>query len=561
MDILQARQAALAAFRSHNLVRADALCRQILQSLPDDVEALHLLGEILLRAGKSDAAASIIEQAIALRPQSAGLYQSLSNIFLSRGKIGASIEAANNAILRQPGNPVLYFNLGNLLKNANRNREAADVYYKAVDLKPDYTEAHNNLANVLRKLDEPENAIKHARCACQLQPGHPGVNLTLGNAYSDAGDTQNAMLHYRRCLEILPDNPEVHHSIGVTYRRMKMLPEAIASFDLAIRHSPDHVEAHWDKAFACLLMGNFADGWREYEWRLRRGKQTARRFTQPAWDGSPLQGKTILVQDEQGLGDTFQFIRFLKPLRDSGARVILECRPGMGAILQGCSGHDLLIERTSPRAIPDIDFDVYTYLLSLPYYLHTRSREDIPCQTPYLTASRELMRRWGDKLGQEPGFKIGICWAGSPDHTNEARRDCPLAEFSVIAAIPGVRLYSLQKGPGNNQAHQLPRGMELTRLDVVLDRHAKFVDTAAVMKNLDLVITVDTAIAHLAGALGCRVWTLIPDSPDWRWLLEGEESAWYPSMRLFRQTRKGDWNQVLQRVRRAVIELMGNRIQ
>ena len=556
MDIQQTKQAALNAFRSRNLEAAEALCRQALQSCPDDVDVLHLLGETLLQAGNPKTAATIVNQAISLHPQTAGLYQSLSNILLSLGKIEESIEAGKTAIQRQPGNATHYFNLANLLRNANRNREAAGYFIKAIELKPDYLEAHNNLANVLRVLDEPEKAIKHALRAFQLQPDHPGVNLTTGNAYSDAGDDDNALLHYRRGRDMLPGNPEVNYKIGMTYRRMKKLPEAIASFDLSIRHSRDYVEAHWEKAITCLLMGNYADGWREYEWRLRRGFHTERRLPKPSWDGSVLQGKTILVRDEAGLGVTFQFLRFLKPLKENGARVILECRPGMGAILQGCAVHDMLIERSSPHAAPDIDFDVHTHLASLPYYLHTLRQEDIPSHTPYLTADAELVRKWGENLGREQGFKIGICWAGSPDHTTDPNRDCPLAEFGVIAEISGVRLYSLQKAPGNDQARHRPDGMELTRLDIVLDKYAKFVDTAAVMKNLDLIITVDTSIAHLAGALGCRVLTLLPENPDWCWHLEGEYTPWYPNMRLFRRTKAGGWNQLLLQIKQTVAELM-----
>jgi tetratricopeptide (TPR) repeat protein len=559
MDIQKTKQAALNAFTSRNLETADTLCRQILQSCPDDVDVLHLLGETLYQTGNSEAAATFINRAITLRPRDAGLHQSLSNILLALGKTEESIAAGKQAIRKQSGNAALYYNLGNLLKCGDRNREAADYYLRAIKLHPGYVEAHNNLANVLRKLNEPEDAIKHAQLAYQLQSDHPGVNLTLGNAYSDIGDTKNALFYYRRCLEFLPDNPEVNYKIGVTYRRMKKLPEALASFDLAIRNSPDYVEAHWEKALACLLMENYAVGWGEYEWRLRRGTHTKRRFLKPAWDGSSLEGKTILVQDERRLGDTFQFIRYLKPLKERGARVILECRPGMGTILQGCTGHDMLIEQISPHTVPDIGFDVHTYLQSLPYYLQSWRREDIPCQIPYLTTDVELTRKWNEKLGREPGFKIGICWAGSPNRAIDVIRDCPLSEFATIAEISGVRLYSLQKAPGNEQAYQLPNGMELTRLDIVLDKHAKFVDTAAVMKNLDLVITVDTSIAHLAGALGCRVWTLIPEYPDWCWLLDGEDTPWYPSMQLFRQISAGSWKQVLKQIKRAVAGLMSYR--
>ena len=264
------------------------------------------------------------------------------------------------------------------------------------------------------------------------------------------------------------------------------------------------------------------------------------------------------MHDEQGYGDTFQFVRYLSRVQAAGGRVIFECHHHLSAVLQGCDGYDEIVERTTPQDIPMTSFDVQIHLRSLPRVLKTRL-DNIPCDLPYIKAEPRRVEHWRKELAADKGYKVGIAWAGSPHHTNELNRSCPLAEFAPLGYIAGVSLYSLQKGPGSEQADTPPAGMQLIRVDKEMDQTARFVDTAALMANLDLIISIDTSIVHLAGAMGRPVWTLLCATPDWRWMLERPDSSWYPTMRLFRQPQPGDWRRVIAQVREALPAAMQQR--
>ncbi len=281
-------------------------------------------------------------------------------------------------------------------------------------------------------------------------------------------------------------------------------------------------------------------GWPEYEWRWRRQDASPPALTQPLWDGSSLQGKSILLYPEQGLGDTLQFIRYAPLVKQTGATVIVQCQPPLLRLLATCAG----IDRLLPEGADLPPFDVQAPLLSLPRILRT-TLASIPANIPYLSADPDLRARWRQSLSGVADFKVGIAWQGNPGHKRDRQRSVPLAAFAPLAEAPGVRLVSLQKGPGHEQLTELAERLRV--LDLT-DELEDFADTAALLSNLDLVITVDTAVAHLAGAMGIPVWVALPIVPDWRWLLERQDSPWYPTMRLFRQTAWGDWAGVFERL-------------
>ncbi len=293
-----------------------------------------------------------------------------------------------------------------------------------------------------------------------------------------------------------------------------------------------------------LMQGDLERGWVEYEWRWRGDSYPARPFRQPAWDGSPLQGRTILLHAEMGLGDTLHFIRYAPLVQRRGGRVLVECQPPLLRLLGRCPGIDGLFPRGA--ALPA--FDVHAGLMSLPRLFGT-TLANVPAEVPYLFAEPDRVQQWGRELGQEPGFRIGIVWEGSRSNPYRRFRDFPPTCFEPLARLEGVRLLSLQKGAGEEALREIAGRFSVTDLGPRLDRDTgAFVDTAAVLMNLDLVIACDSAMGHLAGALGVPVWLALGHPPEWRWLLQGESTPWYPTMRLFRQDASRDWAPVFQRM-------------
>ncbi len=309
-------------------------------------------------------------------------------------------------------------------------------------------------------------------------------------------------------------------------------------------YAPDHAETHLSRAVLWLLTEDFERGWPEYEWRWQAGC-VPRAFPQPRWDGSPLEGRTILLHAEQGLGDTLQFVRYARLVHERGGTVIVECQPALVRLLASCPGIDRVVARDEP--LPD--FDVHAPLLSLPGIFRT-TLDNLPADGPYLFAQDESIVRWREELSGADGFKVGIAWQGNPLHQQDHFRSIQIERFARLADVPRVKLYSLQVGAGRDRLEEAAGRLPITDLT---EKFVDFQETAALVRNLDLVITCDTAVAHLAGALGVPVWVTISAAPDWRWLVDRDDSSWYPTMRLFRQTRLGNWDDVFARVARELL--------
>jgi hypothetical protein len=329
------------------------------------------------------------------------------------------------------------------------------------------------------------------------------------------------------------------------------LEDALTSYGQAVCLKPDYADAHRNRALLWLLLGDFEQGWPEYEWRWRCQGITMPAFRQPLWDGSPLEGRTVLLHAEQGLGDTLQFIRYAPLVQQQGGKVLVKGQLPLLSVLARCPGIDHLVGQNSP--LPD--FDVHAPLLSLPGLLRT-TLATIPAQIPYLSADALLVEHWRTGLNslfpqgqaEESGkFRIGIAWQGNPQHKKDRQRSLPLTSFEPLARLPGVRLFSLQVGPGTEQLAEIRDRFLVTDVGGRFNQES-FEDAAAVLKGLDLVLSVDSAIVHLAGALGRPTWTLLPFAADWRWLLGRDDSPWYPTMRLFRQKVPGDWDGVFERI-------------
>ena len=441
--------------------------------------------------------------------------------------------------------------LGVIAFHAGRPDAARELIQRAIAVNPSAPEYHSNLGNILEASGSLEEAIASYRRALVLRPGYADAQFNLGNAYSKGDLLEQAVACYQASLRLRPDYPPAWLNMGNALRSLGRIPEALECYRRVPNDAVDVAEARWNRAIALLLSGDYASGWGEYEcrWTLERTKPRLRKFLHPAWDGSNIPGRTILLHAEQGFGDTIQFIRYAPLVAARGARVIVECQPELVKLIGDMNG----IERVVPAGETLADFDLHLPLLSLPRIFRT-TLDTVPAAMPYLRADPTLASRWTKKLslGRKKRFKVGLVWAGG---TSDPKRDCSLAMLGALVTAPDTVFVSLQKGDAAGQAVHPPAKMALLDLGPALN---DFADTAALISQLDLVISVDTAVAHLAGALGKPVWTLLRFAPDWRWLLGRDNSVWYPAMRLYRQHAPGDWSQALARLAQDFAALRGD---
>jgi hypothetical protein len=401
-------------------------------------------------------------------------------------------------------------------------------------------DAHNNLGIALQEAGQLEEAVEHYDLALRQRPQFEAALFNRAQALRGLGRQNEAVPSYRACLKANPNHRDAHYNLANALKDLNRFTEAVDCYRQTLALDPDHGNAHWNLALACLTLGRMPEGWREYEWGLRTGKRAAGSPDSVPWDGSFLNGKTVLVQAEQGYGDTIQFVRYLPLVRERVGRVVLECQKGLGRLLQGCRGADRVVERPSQSQLDETP-DAQVSLLSLPGLFGT-TLNTVPAEVPYLRPEPGLREKWRQRLTGRRDLRVGLVWAGSPKHAGDASRSCSLRQFAPLARVNGVTFFSLQKGPAAEQAKAPPARM---RIDDLAPDLGDFAETAAALAHLDLVISADTAVAHLAGAMARPVWTLVPFVPDWRWLLHRTDSPWYPSMRLFRQSVAGDWESVL----------------
>jgi hypothetical protein len=396
-----------------------------------------------------------------------------------------------------------------------------------------------------------DEAATLAERVLQPNPACAAAHQVLGLVASERGRPQEAIPRLARAVALQNDLVPSHNGLGRCYFLLGDLARALHHLNTALSLQPEHAFAHFNRAMIWLKQGRYRDGWVEYEWRWNCGLVQRTVIPRPRWDGSPLNGRGIMVHTEQGLGDAIQFIRFLPDLKRLGGRVVFACQKALHALLRPLDCVDEWFPIDEPG---QISFEVYTPLLSLPGVLGV-DESTIPRNAPYVFADPERLEKWRPRIADLPGFKVGLCWQGSPTFAADRYRSMPLANFEPLARIPGVTLVSLQKGPGTEQIEANRERFSLVAWED-LDRDGAFVDTAAIMQHLDLVITSDSAVAHLAGALGRPVWVLLSVASDWRWLVERSDSPWYPTMRLFRQKLLGNWGGVVAEVTEALRKML-----
>ncbi len=567
-----------AAFEQHqagNHAMAEQLYRQAIAQDPQRAEAWHLLGALYLQAGQAAEAVRLITRAIQLQPADSGFFSNLGTAYsllgqhdeavtclrravqlapqsttahynlgtalAQQGRHEEAVASFRHAIAANPESAEAHYNLGNSLRELGQLPEAESAYREAIRARPDYLKARVNLGNVLRDQSRLAEAASELRAALKLDPNHAATHLNLGATLRDLGENVEAVECLKRAVELDPTKAEAHNNLGTVLQALGHYDEARSAYEEALQRNPQLADAHFSRATDLLRRGQLAEGFAEYEWRWKCPGFREGRFAQPRWDGSPLAGRTILCWSEQGLGDTLQLVRFTRAAKKRGGRVIVECQPLLVQLLSRCAGIDRVIAAGSPLE----PFDVQIPMFSLPGVL--KLSIDNLWRGPYLTADEQLVARWRTTLAPLGGFRVGVCWRGNPKQLFDRQRSFALAELAPVAALEGVRLIGLQKTEGRDEIAS--SRFAVADLGPSLDEASgAFMDTAAVMKSLDLVITCDTAVAHLAGGLGVPTWVALAAHADWRWFMDRDDSPWYGTMRLFRQRVLDDWHDVFARM-------------
>lgn len=552
---------------------AEALSDAVLALDPENADGWQIAGLARLDQGMNVSACEALAKAAALAPLVAGNHVNLAIVLDQLGKPDHAIQSLRRAIGLQDDLPEAHYNLGNVLLQTGRNADAEAAFERAVALRPHYPEALSNLGHVIAERGDKEAAVGYFRraldadgrygpawsnlCGCLLDlgrtveaidagrravllsPESAKAHYNLGNAFAAAPIPAEAAACYRRALQISPGYADAFVNLGVAQINLGDCDGAIAALDHALAIDPELAEANWNKALALLLAGRLGEAWELYEWRWRAVKGLSMpQIDRPLWDGGSGRSRTILIRCEQGYGDAMQFVRYLPMVRERGWRIVLECPPKLERLFAVSRLADAVISFGAQRPA----FDAWLPVMSLPR-VHRTEVATIPCAGPYLsipTPPRHGVR--------DSRLRVGIVWQGSLTNGRGRFRSSMLADLAPLGRIPGVSLCSMQSQISDEDRLLLER-LSIPDLESGL---LDFAETAAVVQALDLVITVDTAMAHLAGALGRPVWTLLSAFPDWRWMLDREDSPWYPTMRLFRQRRAGDWTTVVQEVASAL---------
>ena len=505
-------QWAIAMYQRGERAEAERLCHEILAVEPDHFDALNLSGVIAAQAQRAQEAVELLTRAIVINPHRA--------------------EAHNNR--------------GIALRNLKFHAAALESFERAIALRPGYAKAHNNRGVELADLKCHAAALESYERAIALEPDSAKFFNNRGNALRNLKSHTAALESYARAIALKPDYAEAYDNRGALLADVGRHRAALQEHEQAIALNPDYASAHLNLALCSLLRGDFMRGCEEYEWRWKEKQleHAGRDFMQPLWLGAqPVDGMTVLLHSEQGLGDTLQFCRYAKLVAAMGAKVILEVQPPLLALLAGLEG----VAQVLPKGAALPAFDYHCPLLSLPLAFKT-ALNSIPAGVPYIRSDPARVAAWQDALGAKSGPRVGLTWSGSATHKNDHNRSIPLSE--MLPLVSGrAEWVSLQKDMRATDADVLASRTDIRHFG---ERVRDFADTAAFIELMDVVVTVDTGVAHLAGAMGKAVWILLPFNPDWRWLVDREDSPWYPTARLFRQPAIDDWASVIHRVRDAL---------
>ncbi len=583
MDVARQLEMAIELHGSGRLQEAADLYQQILEAHPDHGDALNLLGVIHHAAGRMENAILLIRKAIEISPDFFAPYVNLGNALQATGQLDEAVDAFEKGLSLNPDDPAAACNMASALNALGRHDEAAAAARAALARAPDFVQAMINLGNALEALGQADEAARAYRRALAHDPDNAMAHHNLGSVLLGTGDAPGAVAHCERAVLGDPEAPEKHYNLGNAMQAQDRMDkaidsflnvvqldaghadahsnlgaalqflgrteEAICAFRRALALQPENAEAHWNLSLALIKNGDYQEGWREYEWRLRTPALAGPRhsFETVEWTGEPLAGKRLLIEAEQGFGDAIQFARYAPRLaKGMGADVIMECRPGLERLLGTVDGVSQVVARGD--ALPDHDFHVP--LLNLPHRLDTRL-DTVPADIPYISVPEGAAA--DPRIAAAKGLRVGIVWAGSPTRMDNARRSADPALFEPLFGLAGVTFFSLQVGDAGRAIKPYLDG------DTVIDLAgglSDFADTAAQVAALDLVITVDTALLHLTGALGKPVWGLMSYPVGFMWMEGRDDSPWYPTLRLFRPAAPGDWASVFDPVKEELAALI-----
>ncbi len=507
--IAESLQAGLEHHRAGRLREAEAMYRDVLSRHPRNAQAIHLLGLIAYQVGRPVDAIQCL-------------------------RLASELDATN---------PTFHADLGDVLRTQGQTPEAIAACQKAIELKPDMADVHHCLGVLHKKQGELDLAEQCFRQAITVDPNHAPAHASLGTLLRESDQMAEAQAMFERAVQLAPTNGDYYWNLGLCLYELGQRLEAIACYQQTLRLSPGNAKPQFNCALARLAIGDFEQGWRDFELRHLFEDLVRRRYDLPPWMGREIPAGAILVHAEQGFGDAIQFSRYVPLLVERGARVVFDVHEELATLFQQSGMPNVRSDGIAP---PECTHQIP--LMSLPRLFGT-AVETIPGRIPYLSVRDDLVTKWRGKLSGVAPLRVGIHWQGRAEYYNDRARSIPLRMFAPLAAISGVQLVSLQKGPGTEQLAELAGDFPVVHTG---DELSDFHETAALMRNLDLVVSCDSAPAHLAGALGVPVWVPLTVGGDWRWLGDREDSPWYPTMRLFRQQTRGQWQPVFARIGEAL---------
>jgi len=525
--------------------------KQALEINPQSFRAHFYLANLFCSQNQHKHAQKHYHAAIDINPYIPEVYFNLGILYETEKNIDQAIKNYKQCIEIKPEYFKALIQLGKLLKNKKKYYQAISYLSRALKIEQDNYQANYHLGKIYYEIDLLDQALYYLEQAILKNPQNPIALTDYGNILNMTNKTEQALVIYEQILQLVPTEPSANYNYAYTLKKLKRMDEAFFYYDKALKLAPEIPYINFGVAIAYLTYGNFIKGFKAYEWRWKTGRLTPRNFDKPIWDGSSLENKILFLHAEQGLGDTFQFIRYAKVAKDMGAYVIFAAPTALQKIISLCP----YIDQVIPLTKKPLNFDYHAPLMSMPFLCNT-TVYNVPCPIPYLYTNKDLVTYWENyttNTTQKNNFKIGLCWQGNKKHSTKflthvfATKSMKLKHFAPLGQLAQVSLYSLQKTPDQKELEKIDFDIHIFDKDFD-EKNGRFMDTAAVIKNLDLVITVDTSVAHLAGGLGIETWIILPEPADWRWMQDRLDTPWYPTVKLFRQKESGNWDTVIQEV-------------